>query len=193
MHQDQPTERREVWLRANRRALMLGFVPPLFVLALGVALVVGLQGQADARVWRGVGWTLLGMAAIPVAVLLFLWKQPRMAYQSGHLLVFLQWGPPLRLPIDIVECFFLGQGPSLMPEAADESSETVTIIVRLAEAAKEWHHVDVKPSLGHWCDGYVTIRGTWCEPLNQDVAQILNDRLREVHRSRRQAVSRKEA
>jgi hypothetical protein len=38
----------------------------------------------------------------------------------------------------------------------------------------------VKPSLGTWCGGYVTIRGTWCEPLQPDLIRRLNRRLKEV-------------
>ena len=43
-------------------------------------------------------------------------------------------------------------------------------------------HRDVKPALGHWCDAYITIYGTWCEPLTTEVFSRMNKRLAEVHR-----------
>jgi hypothetical protein len=45
----------------------------------------------------------------------------------------------------------------------------------------------VKPALGAWCDSYVTIRGTWCEPLNGELIRRLNRRLREVTEQTRAA------
>ena len=50
------------------------------------------------------------------------------------------------------------------------------------DAAHEWRRSETKPSLGHWCDGYITIRGTWCEPLSIELVNRLNTRLFEVTR-----------
>ncbi len=36
-----------------------------------------------------------------------------------------------------------------------------------------------------WCSGYITIRGTWCEPLNVPLVNRLNQRLADVTRARR--------
>jgi hypothetical protein len=38
----------------------------------------------------------------------------------------------------------------------------------------------VKPAFGNWSEGYVTVRGTWCEPLDSEVVRRLNRRLKEV-------------
>ena len=58
--------------------------------------------------------------------------------------------------------------------------EAAAIVIRIADAAPESRHQDVKPQLGKWCEGYVTIRGTWCEPLSIDLTNRLNHRLAEV-------------
>jgi len=113
----------------------------------------------------------------------------RLAYEAGYLLVNLgATGGPIRVPIDVVECFFLGQGPTLLPRpflTHDAIDETSTIIVRLAESASEWKHLDVKAALGLWCDGYITIRGTWCEPITVDLVRRLNHHLVDAHREAR--------
>jgi len=58
-----------------------------------------------------------------------------------------------------------------------------TVVMRLAESAHQWQYVDVNPKLGSWCDGYVTLRGTWCEPLSLEVVIRLNRRLADAHRA----------
>jgi hypothetical protein len=84
------------------------------------------------------------------------------------------------VPIELVECFLLGQGPTWLPGKKYAKTETVTLVVRLAERAVEWSHRSTHPMLGTWCDGYITIRGTWCEPLSLDLVNRLNQRLAEV-------------
>jgi hypothetical protein len=101
------------------------------------------------------------------------------------LLVYLDPTRPTRVPIEIVECFFLGQGPSELPKLKGREPETQNVIVRLAEAASEWKHRDVRRALGHWCEGYITIRGSWCEPISPDLMKRLNRRLAEVQAAAR--------
>jgi len=67
-----------------------------------------------------------------------------------------------------------------LPGKRNQRTETQTIVIRIADKAVEWRQQDVKRQLGSWCDGYVTIRGTWCEPLNIEVVNRLNRRLAEV-------------
>ena len=66
--------------------------------------------------------------------------------------------------------------------AGSGDTETINLIARLSQRETDWAHRDVKRALGHWCDGYITIRGTWCEPLNSDVVRRLNRRLADVKR-----------
>ena len=90
---------------------------------------------------------------------------------------------PIRVPIEVVECFFLGQGPADIP-AADSELQATNVIVRLAEVATQWHRVRVTRSLGHWCDGYITVRGMWCEPLDVKLVNRMNKRLAEAKKQR---------
>lgn len=179
-----PPKRPEIWLRTNRRALLVVLlVSLLFVMAGASAVIVSSQfwfGPALAAI----GWLTIAFAGIFSAMLLFQTTLPRLAYADGHLWVYLQSARPVAVPIEIVELFFAGQGVSHLPEAADLPSKSRTVVVRLAEAATEWHDRDVKPAWGEWREGYIIIRGTWCEPLTAEVLKNLNRRLREVHRER---------
>lgn len=176
---------RKVWLYSNRRALVLGAVPVALVFAGSLVWAVVASG------WMR--WTAVGLSVVAgylVGLSIYLLFRPRLAYSDGHLLVYLRPGPAIRLPIGVVECFFLGQGPSLLarPIRSDSDLEEASaIIVRLAETAEQWKHVEVTPAQGLWCDGYITVRGTWCEPINGEVLQRLNHLLVEAHREIRNA------
>lgn len=182
---------REVWLCPNRRALLFGLIPPACLLGFGLLLVLAVPSTQAPFRW--LGWGMIGISGLMSAVLVFLLRQPRLARENDQLLVFLGSSGPTRVPLDLVECFFLGQGPSLIPRLGAKQPETSTVVVRLAEAAAEWKHRDVKPALGHWCDGYITIRGTWCEPLNAAVVKRLNERLLQYQRERKAGVAKEPA
>jgi hypothetical protein len=136
------------------------------VAALGVLGIGGLAGQQMRWAWT-----------------------PRLAYTPGHLLVFLSGLRPIGVPIELVECFFLGEAPSLIASRAGRQIKSVTLVVRLAERSKELRQRDVWPWLGQWRDGYITIRGTWCEPLSREIVNRLNSQLAEIkHRQRAAAL-----
>ena len=167
----------EIWLRTNTRALIFGMVIPAML------LLIGLIWVALAHRSGGFAWPAWALSTISLTLLLLLAAQcrlPRLAYAEEHLLVYLRAGKPVRVPLDIVEAFFLGRGPSLLPPGPHRDTQTSNLIIRLADKAGDWRQVDVKPALGSWCDGYITIRGMWCEPLNVEVANRLNQRLAEV-------------
>jgi hypothetical protein len=178
---------RECWLRTNVRATSLGFVVPGLLAAAGVVLIVLLPGAAGAGVWRWVGAALLLASAAMTAAVVYMLRLPRLAYEAGQLLIYLRGTAPLRVPVELVECFFLGNAPSMMPGARSSESKATSIVVRLAERAKDWESRDVNPALGQWQCGYITIRGTWCEPISRETMQRLNDRLIAAHRAARQA------
>lgn len=165
----------------------MGLVTPALALAAGAALVLFAWGRERTGFYFWSGTTLIVLGIAGGLGTLLLLRQPRLAYGNGELWVFLGTPLPIRVPIDLVECFFLGHGPSLLAPANDKEPETQTIVVRLAESATDWKHRDVKPALGHWCDGYIVIRGTWCEPISPELVQRLNARLVEAHRQERQA------
>ena len=166
----------EVWLQSNRRVLALGLVPALGLIVLGAAALV----LGDAFAFSLIGWALVAVGAILTLGMLHQFRRPRIAYCNGEVLFNLRAGAPIAVPREVVEAFFLGQGPAYMPRTHGKDSETVNLVARLSQKAPEWMHVSVKPALGHWCEGYVTIRGTWCEPLNGEVIRRLNARLREL-------------
>jgi hypothetical protein len=168
---------RETWLKPNRRAILFACVPPFVLAMIGVWLA--LQSEASSR------WPWLGIAfsAMNVGLLLLLVRQlwrPRIAFHGGKVLFYLRGGFPIAVPVDVVEAFFAGQSPAHLP-GLTKQPKTVNLIARLSRRHTEWAERDVKPSLGQWCDSYVTIRGTWCEPLNAEIIRRLNRRLKEVN------------
>jgi hypothetical protein len=172
----------EVWLRTNRRALVLGMILP------GV-LVVGCGAALAWSIVSGQSWLvqlpLLTLTAVPLWMmgeLLYAIVQPRIAYDRGEMLVFLEPARATRIPINIVEVMFLGQGPSELPKLNGREPETQNVVIRLAESATDWKHRSVRPAFGHWCEGYITIRGAWCEPITADLMRKLNHRLADIHR-----------
>ena len=172
----------EIWLRTNARAILLGTLLPLAAGIAGLGLLWGVDGDGPHAWLRGLGVVLLAGAGATVAALLWQLRQPRLAYADGQLLLWLRSGAPIRLPVEAVECFWLGQAPSLLPGKRHQQTESAAVVIRIAERAVDWQQQDVKPQLGKWCEGYITIRGTWCEPLNVDLVQRLNQRLAEVTR-----------
>lgn len=165
----------EAWLQSNRRALGLALVSATLVAVLGGGLLVGSEGAMDI-----VGWALVGAGLLLIAGLLRQLTRPRIAYRDGHVLFNLRAGAPIAVPREVVEAFFLGQGPAYLPRVHGAEAETLNLVARLSQKAPEWMQVAVKPALGYWCEGYVTIRGTWCEPLTGEVIRRLNARLREL-------------
>ena len=169
----------ETWLKANTRALVIGTIPPTLAALLGVVLATGMASAADNAWWRAGGGAVAVAATFMVALLLRQTTLPRLACDGEHLLVYLTWAAPFRVPLDVVEVFFQGQGPAMLGRK-HKNAQVATIVVRLAERAEDWKKRHVKPALGTWCEGYITIRGTWCEPINVEVIHQLNRRLREA-------------
>jgi hypothetical protein len=172
----------EIWLRTNARAVWFGTVLPAAVGVAGLLLATGLPGHEPAAWLRVVGIVLLVLAALTVLALLWQLRRPRLAYADDHLLIGLRFGAPIRVPVEVVECFWLGQAASLLPLDRDRHREASSLVIRIAERAADWRHQEVSPQLGAWCEGYVTIRGTWCEPLSVPLVNRLNQRLSEVSR-----------
>lgn len=175
----------EIWLRPNRRALLLGLMLPAILVAVGALLLTcSLLFQ-----WHWIGHVAAGLSLLAAAYLagniLWIAAQPRLAYEPDSLLVYFEPREPIRVPLEFVECFFLGQGASELPKIDGVEPETSNVIVRLAERAKDWHHRDVQPAIGHWCEGYITLRGAWCEPISGEALKQLNQRLAAAHREQK--------
>lgn len=170
----------EIWLRTNRRALLFGMIPPALIAAIGMLLVCGLPGREPPLALRVSGGVLLAVSLAVIALLGWHIRRPRLAYQDRHVLVWLRPGGPIRVPLEVVECFLLGQTSSFLPGGDERNVETSALVMRLAQKAEAWQHLDVKPQLGAWCQGQVIIRGTWCEPLSVPLVNRLNQRLYDV-------------
>ncbi len=168
----------ETWLRSNRRVILLGSLPVLVTALLGwwlhtVGSSPGVKILAVCLLLFSLGLgILLGMQLL----------RPRVAYGEGQVLFYLRAGRPIAVPIEVIEAFFLGQGPAYLPGMPEDKQETINLVARLSQKEPQWSHQDVKPALGRWCEGYVSIRGTWCEPLTNEVVRRLNRRLAEVSR-----------
>lgn len=176
---------REVWLRPNRRILVTSALTPLVCLAVCVVIAVGFIPWLDGLPPRLIAGILAVLAIVALGIFAWLLGQPRLAYSDGRLLVYLGGPRPIAVPIEIVEAFLLGQGPSWLAGKKHRRTETTTLVIRLADRAVDWSHRSVHPILGSWCDGYITIRGTWCEPLSVELVNRLNQRLHEVTRARK--------
>lgn len=179
----------ETWLRTNSRAITLGMIPPGLAALVGAALAGGAFGGGELLAVRVVGIALVAVGTLLVLALARWLSVPRIAYDDGRLLLSLRFGPPIRLPIDLVEAFLLGQGPAMLPGKRHQRTEARMLTLRIAERARDWADVEVKPALGRWCGGYVTIHGAWCEPLSVALVNELNERLAEAKQQRAAARS----
>lgn len=177
----------ETLLRSNRRA---GLVLVALAALLGI---FGLILVVVALAYE-VAWLLV--LAVPLAAYgccefarqLLWWWRPRLALDQGDLVVFLRQPQPYRVPLDVVECFFIGQAPSSLGERLPSGAriENVTVVVRLAERATQWSQRPTNRAVGRWCDGYITILGDWSDRIDGDVVTQLNRRLVDYKRQWRQ-------
>jgi len=149
---------------------------PALLAATGFGMIFFCEGALS----RAVGWTALAVGVLLLGFLVRQMSEPRLAYEPGYMFVFLRLGSPIRVPIDAVECFFLGSGPLKLSDRVNASHRTVSLIIRMAEKATDWADRPVKPALGRWAEGYIMIHGAWCEPLSLDVVSRLNVRLHNV-------------
>lgn len=179
--------RREVWLRSNRRFLpWLLLLPSLLVVAGGL---LATWSEGSWALWVGGVICLLGML-VAVMILIAEWE-PRLSYRAGWLGVNLGPGRPTRVPLEVVECFFLGHAD--LPGAQGKETRISTVVMRLAESATHWKSRPVSARLGRWCDGYVVFYGLWCEPLNVAIVERLNHRLVAVRRQARRDAEERDA
>lgn len=171
----------ETWLRSNRRALGWGLILPTSVGLAGALLASG--AMVDALWLRIAGWLLIVPAAALAGLLVWQIRQPRIGFADGRLLVQLRAGRAVAVPIELVECFLLSRTAAMLPGRRHRESQTASVVIRLRERATNWAFREVHPSLGTWCGGQITIRGTWCEPLDVELVRRLNARLALVQRA----------
>ena len=160
----------EVWLRGNPRVFLLVLLVTVPIALLGAWLAVA-QGT------KVVGSLLIGLGGLPAVLAAVYARRPRLACDGRSLLMYVRWRAPLRVPLSAVEAFLMGQGPTYLPGERASHWETTTVVVKLADRYPEWSRVTVSSLLAHWCNHYVTIHGTWTEPLSVEVVNRLNAKL----------------
>ena len=181
-----------IWLRGNPR-------PGIVIAMLATAL---LSSIAAGFVIRGVvvagagqdGWVPLAVAAslvagggVLAAIVTTVTARPRLVLEGDEVRVRLS---PFRIetvPLDMVECFFLGsrlEPPG--PRDTDSGGHRVrTLVMRIAERAHAHAGRPTLPAWGNWQEGSVTFDGRWCEPLSVELTRRLNRMLAEAKRAAR--------
>lgn len=169
----------ECWLRCNVRMQSLGFAAGIFGLALGVGILS--LSNDETGLMKIVQWIPVGASLLIVAFFGYLLRRPRLGYHAGSLLIYAGFGSPLSVPIEVVEVFFLGEQPAGNVGPGRSRASMSTVVVRIAQKAKEYQARDLPPRVGMWREGYITLHGLWCQPINAELLHDLNRRLREVH------------
>ncbi|HTQ40194.1 MAG TPA: hypothetical protein VMJ32_14300 [Pirellulales bacterium] len=172
----------EIWLRTNLRILLLGMILPVVLMAIGLIPVLAMATETGAWL-RIVGWIMVAAGFMMLGIIVAQLRLPRLAYADRQVLVYLRTGAPIRIPVEFVECFFLGGGVGQLPGSQGRKIPVRNLTMRVAEKAKDYQHREVKATLGRWEEGYVTIHGAWCEPLTLEVVQRLNSLLAEAHQT----------
>ncbi|MDX1965219.1 MAG: hypothetical protein SFX18_18890 [Pirellulales bacterium] len=166
----------QILLRANHRLAWGALVFPLLLFLIAAVtcgwgittngtLVVGLGilGLLLALAWGGLVWLQL--------------RQPVVVLKQDRLQFYLPGPQPIEVPLEVAECALLGTGVTELPGAPRKDVQTRNIVFKLAESAEEYAHRDMPLALGKWCMGEVTIRGLYCEPLNLELIQRINQTL----------------
>lgn len=175
----------QILLRSNRRFGMLCAIVGLSGLLLGCCMVT----TTPNLISRAAGGIVLLVTAPTLWCCWLLLFKPRIAITADELLVYIRSSAkPFRVPLEVVEVFFMGQGAvrGVEPGHPKEyvGAVAANVIVRLAESANEWQDRDAQLLLGVWRDGYITVRGLWCEDIQQDLLKFMNKQLQQAKRNR---------
>jgi hypothetical protein len=171
----------EIWLRGNARPAALLVAATL---AAGTALAV----LATLPPTRAIGLPVaivFALAAGPlVAGLALAGSRPRLARRGGVLRVRLAPLVAHDVPLEFVECFFMGSHVLPAPDGRDDlpGRRVGTLVMRIAERAAAWQARRTFAAWGTWADGAVVFDGRWCEPLSVELARRLSGRLVEAKR-----------
>jgi len=180
----------EVWLRGNIRPVLAAVAASLLssglILGVLVAMQTGGWVVATVSVFLAAGFLTTLMLAYESA-------RPRLTRQGGVVHVRLAPWQREAVPLEVMECFFLGSSPvgrhpatsscgSSAEEAEDDSVASTsrrrgTLAIRLAERATDYSQRSVSLPWGGWARGTIVIDGLWCEPLTPSLVRTLTGRL----------------
>jgi len=174
-----PTE--EIWLRGNARPAALLVAAAL---AAGTGLVVLAVLPPTRAVAMPVAIAFALVAGPLVAAVSLAAVQPRLARRGGVLRVRLAPLAAHDVPLEIVECFFIGSHVLPAPDGRDDQpgQRVGTLVMRIAERAAAWQARPTFAAWGTWAEGAVVFDGRWCEPLSVELARRLSGRLVEAKR-----------
>jgi len=172
----------EVWLRGNLRPASL--LVAVAVLA-GTALAALAAWPATASLARPAA-VVYALVVTPLLVVLALAAaRPRLCRRGDSLRVHLTPLGAHDVPLEFVECFFMGSHLLPDPDGRDDRpmQRVGTLVMRIAERATAWQHRPTFAPWGTWADGAIVFDGRWCEPLSVELARRLSGRLVEARRA----------
>ena len=172
----------EVWLRGNVRPAGLLVAAAV---ATGTALVVLAVLPQTAAFGLPCALAFAVLAGPAVAAVAIAAVQPRLSRQGDMLRVRLAPLAAHEVPLEFVECFFIGSHVLPDPEGRDDvpTQRVGTLVMRVAERATAWQARPTFAPWGSWSDGAVVFDGRWCEPLSVELARGLSARLVEAKRA----------
>jgi hypothetical protein len=174
----------EVWVRTNSRLYLATAVGLALVASLPAVVVLAMDGFQTTVSFRP--WLVVAAVGLAIAALLaLLSRRPRLAFDGTNVRFYVRAGSRVDVPVELVEAFLLGKGPTYLPGHANDTTETTTLVVRVSERAEEFNHIETTPTLAAWCGHYCTLRGTWTEPLSIDLVNRLNQRLYDAQQARK--------
>ncbi|HEY6565299.1 MAG TPA: hypothetical protein VIY86_12425 [Pirellulaceae bacterium] len=171
---------KSIWLRGNQRLLGLGQGTLLLSAIVMMSLMV-----LGTRLWPWPAWTALGVVFLATWGAIAYFNRRGVVTYNGQCLQLTpgRW-KPVEIPLEVVECFFRGQGETALPDGP-HAAETSQIVIRIADRAREWHTGPLPGIVGRWCGGYITLSGLWCEPITGVLLEQLNHDLVVAQRAAR--------
>ncbi|MFN9369118.1 MAG: hypothetical protein ACK6CT_10210 [Planctomycetia bacterium] len=173
----------ETWLRGNLRpaAVLAALSAALTLIAVAVALVCGAPLILIGALGGAGGLAVVGAGLLAAAA-----GRPRLQLQGSALRVRLAPFAVHDVPLEVVECVFLGSR-SLYgmddTETNDGRRRVATLVLRIAERATGWRSRPTTRAWGTWEDGNVVCDGRWCEPLTAGVVREVAQRLLDAKRA----------
>lgn len=171
----------EIWLRGNVRPAGLLVAAAC---AAGTALAVLAVLPQTAAIARPLAIAYALLAGPLVAGLGLAAARPRLARRGDVLRVRLAPLVAHDVPLEAVECFFMGSHLLPGPAGRDDlpRQRVGTLVMRIAERAAVWQARPTFAPWGTWAEGAVVFDGRWCEPLSVELARELSGRLVEARR-----------